>query len=240
MKPSGEFSAPETRPSTARFWTHLFLLILLMIGGSITFHYHLQKRFHLEAPLPVLGRIQHPLDAIERSGRPVSTDSLRGKVCAVAYVYTVCPHGCIAVIGEMKKLLRDFGSHKDFHLLSVSVVPERDTAEFMRSFADGLGLKPEDPWWFLTGDQKRLWAFMTDELGLTEARSIPEDERLNPLDLYAHDLRIVLVDRNSNVRGYYDVFHPQPEIAEVMREKLHTDTQRLLNEPTPQPTTSNP
>ena len=103
----------------------------------------------------------------------------------------------------------------------------------MSSFAEGLSMRPQDPWWFLTGDQKKLWSFMTDELGLTPAKAIPEDERLNPLDLYAHDLRIVLVDRNGNVRGYYDVFHPEPGIAELMREKLRTDTQRLLDEPTP-------
>jgi cytochrome oxidase Cu insertion factor (SCO1/SenC/PrrC family) len=223
----------HARLSPARFWFHLSILIALMISGSVMFNLYLQRRFHLEEPLPVRARIQHDLEAQERSGRTVSTSALRGKVCAVAYVYTVCPHGCIAVIGEMKKLLRDYGSHPDFHLVSVSVEPERDTAPLMSAFADGIGLKPEDPWWFLTGDQKKLWSFMTDEVGLTEAKPIPEDERLNPLDLYAHDLRIALVDRNANVRGYYDVFHPQPEIAEVMREKLHADTQRLLDEPNP-------
>lgn len=231
---------PDTPPSVAplplsmrRFWLHLGLLVTLMVSGSVLFNLYLKRSLHLEAPLPVYQHIRHDLDAVERSGGQVSTSALKGKVCAVAYVYTVCPHGCLAVLGEMKKLLRDYGSHPDFHLVSVSVVPERDTAPFMSSFAEGMGLRPQDPWWFLTGEKGRLWSFMTDELGLTRAKPIPEDERLNPLDLYAHDLRIVLVDRNANVRGYYDVFHPQSEIAALMREKLHTDTQRLLDEPKP-------
>lgn len=76
---------------------------------------------------------------------------------------------------------------------------------------------------------------MTDELKLTPAIPIPAEERVNPLDLYEHDLRIVLVDQLGQVRGYYSVFHPQPEIAAVMCEKLHRDVAHLLaNPPLPQ------
>jgi hypothetical protein len=72
---------------------------------------------------------------------------------------------------------------------------------------------------------------MTNELKLEPAKAIPEDERVNPLDLFEHDLRIVLIDRQSRVRGYYSVFHPEPEIAALMCERLFKDTERLLNHP---------
>jgi hypothetical protein len=62
-------------------------------------------------------------------------------------------------------------------------------------------------------------------------KPIPESERINPLDFYEHDLRLVLVDRQGRVRGYYSVFHPQPEIAQIMTEKLGRDVQRLLDHP---------
>lgn len=182
-------------------------------------------------PLPVFSTIQHDLEATERSGRTVRLSSLRGKVTVMAHIYTVCPHGCLAVLGEMLKLQKEFGARSDFHLVSVSVVPEHDTAAFLHSFTEGMGLRPQDPWWFLTGDRERLWGFMTEELGLNKPEPIPEPERLNPLDLYAHDLRIVLVDRAGRVRGYYDVLHPQPDIASLMREKLQSDTRLLLDDP---------
>ena len=133
----------------------------------------------------------------------------------------------------MQKLHAEFGSRPDFHVVSLAVAPERDTPAFLRSYADGLGLKAGDPWWFVTGDQKATWAFMTDELKLAAPKPIPIDERVNPLDFYEHDLSIVLVDRAGRVRGYYAVFHPQPEIATLMAERLHRDVCTLLDDPGP-------
>ena len=231
-----------TRPSSRtdepifdakRYWWGIGLICVLAIACSISLNISLRQRFHQEATLPVFSKMKGDLEATERSGKTVHTSALKGKVRVFAYVYTVCPHGCIAVVGEMLKLKKEFADHADFHLVSVSVVPERDNAKFLSGFANGTGLKPEDPWWFLTGDRAKLSSFMTDQLKLEPSKLIPEHERLNPLDLYEHDLRIVLVDRQDNVRGYYSVFHPQPEIAQIMREKLHRDTQRLLNEPIP-------
>ena len=91
-------------------------------------------------------------------------------------------------------------------------------------------MKAGDPWWFVTGDQKLAWAFMTDALKLDAPKPIPEDERVNPLDFYSHDLRIVLADREGRVRGYYAVFHPQPEVASLMTQRLHRDVRALLDE----------
>ena len=59
----------------------------------------------------------------------------------------------------------------------------------------------------------------------------PEEKRLNTLDFYEHDLRIVVLDRQGRVRGYYSVFHPQPEITETMTKKLARDVERLLENP---------
>lgn len=224
-------SPAAQRFSPIRFWVGIGSFCAAAIGLSVLFHFHLKKKFHLHESLPVLAAIHGDLEATERHGQAVRMSALRGKVTAIAYHYTVCPHGCAAVLGEMLKLKNAFGTRGDFHLVSVSVVPERDTAEFLRSFAEGMGLSARDPWWFLTGDREQLWDFMTEELKLTPATPIPPEEQLNPLDLYAHDLRIVLVDRAGRVRGYYDVFHPQPEIASLMREKLQSDARLLLDDP---------
>ena len=203
----------------------VFLVIASILFGVVLDH------TMPRAKLPVFATITHDLEATERSGKPVRMADLRGKVFTCAYLYTVCPHGCTAVIGQMLKLHRAFGSRPDFHQVSVAVVPERDTAPFLDAYARGLQLSTEDHWWFLTGDQRKLWGFMDKELQLTPAKAIPAEERLNPLDLYAHDLRIVLVDRQGRVRGYYAVFHPQHEIAEVMCEHLMRDTRTLLESP---------
>ena len=229
MDTSASPASATFRPG--RYWTFIGLLCSTALGMSYFVHRQLSALYPVANSLPVLAHVEHDCEATERSGAIVHLSSLRGKVSAVAYIYTVCPHGCAVVTGEMLKLKKQFGKNPDFQLVSVSVAPERDTAPFLQSYAQGIGLSSSDPWWFVTGDRQKLSGFMTNELNLAEPRPIPESERLNPLDLYQHDLRVVLVDRNGNVRGYYDVFHPQPEIASIYTERLPKDIKKLLDNP---------
>ena len=197
---------------------------------SNLFGKELDQSLHPPA-LPVFTTITQDLKAAECQGGPTSLSSLRGKVFTCAYLYTLCPHGCSAVMGQMSHLHQRFGSRTDFQQVSIAVAPDRDTPSFLRTYAEGMGIKPGDSWWFLSGDQKLLWDFMEKQLLLTPSKPIPEKDRLNPLDLYEHDLRVVLIDRKGRVRGYYAVFHPQAEIARLMCDHLQRDTEALLNHP---------
>lgn len=213
-----------------RFWGSLIgviigLLALLVLAGRLI------DRGRTVGRLPVYSRISDDLVATNRDGTEVRISALRGKVFTCAYLYTVCPHGCAAVVGQMMRLQKVHGTRSDFHQVSITVAPEHDTAAFLNTYAEGIGLQMNDPWWLLTGEQKRLWAFMDDQLKLGPAKPIPPDERLNPLDLYQHDLRIVLIDREGRVRGYYEVCHAEPEIAQLMGEKLQRDVRTLLDHP---------
>lgn len=222
---------PKQGPRLGLFWLGITAICLVIMGFSSLVNTKLDKRVPQgrSASLPKLHQIQHELQGVERKGNAVTTDRLAGKVRVYAYIYTICPHGCAAVIGEMLKLNQKFGDRDDFFQVSISVVPERDTAPILEAYAKGIGLNENVNWWFLTGEQDKLWSFMTDELKMEPAKAIPEEERLNPLDIYTHDLRLVLVDRAGFVRGYYAVFHPQSEIAEIHRKKLQEDAEYLLN-----------
>lgn len=223
-------SPPQT--SHAPFWFGVAFCCLLIVSGSLLVSRSLKVRHPAAgSSLPRLCQVTGDLEATHRTGRTVRLSSLRGKVHTVAYLYTVCPHGCAAVIGEMLKLQRAHGARGDFHQVSVTVLPGRDTAGMLDAYAKGIGLDSDAPWWFLTGEQSRLWDYMTDVLKLERAATIPAEEQLNPLDTHSHDLRIVLLDREGYVRGYYSVFHPQKEIASLMCERLQQDARRLLDDP---------
>lgn len=223
---------PGAEASGVRFW----IMLTLIVGGIIAASMWMGGALSRLAPrpgLPVLVELKKDLVATERDGQEVRFSDLRGKVVVCSYVYTVCPHGCAAVIAQMQRLLNEHRGRKDFHMVSVAVVPDRDTPQFFQSYAEAIGVRPGDPWWFLTGDRDALWGFMTEGLKLEPAMPIPEDERLNPLDLYQHDLRVVLIDHQGRVRRYYAVFHPQPEIAKIMCGNLLADVRLLLEHPSP-------
>jgi cytochrome oxidase Cu insertion factor (SCO1/SenC/PrrC family) len=211
-------------------WVRMVLGIGMAIAGVLVLGHYARQALP-QAPLPVVTKIQGDLEATERSGQTVKLSALRGKVTVMACLYTVCPHGCAAVVAQMQKLNTAYRTRPDFHLVSLAVAPERDTSGFLKAYAEGVGARPEDPWWFVTGEQQRIWDYMTYDLQLQHPLPIPEEKRINPLDLYEHDLRMVLIDRQGRVRGYYAVFHPQAEIATIMTEKLSRDVQRLLDNP---------
>ena len=223
-------TSPAPSPPPRRLPWGLISLMVLSIVAVVFFNIGM-RRTVLKRDIPVRNTITGDLSATERTGKIVRLSELRGKVVVCAYVYTVCPHGCAAVVGEMQKLFRRYGTRPDFQLVSLAVLPEHDTTEFLSAYADGLGLKPADPWWFVTGNREEIWNYMDKQLLLTPSVPIPPEERLNPLDTHEHDLRIVLIDQQGRVRGYYSVFHPSEEIATLMQENLEADTKALLENP---------
>lgn len=213
-----------------RFWARIIGIVGLVLGLSLAFSRYLS--ITLPKPeLPVYATVEEDLEATERLGQQVRFSELKGKVIVVAYLYTQCPHGCAAVTAQLQKLNAQYAKHGGLHLLSVAIQPERDRVELLKAYADAVGAVEGSPWWFITGERQKLWDFMTKQVGMSEAKPIPEEERITPDDEYEHDLRIALIDRQGRVRGYYAVFHPQPEIAALMCERLHEHVHQLLGNP---------
>ena len=232
MQPITPDSNPSVPPGPKPIWLAMGLVAILGLGyaGSQL----VGKMFDntlTHGRMPVLATVDQDFTGTDRTGQQVQFSQLKGKVCVVGYIYTICPHGCAAVIGEMKSLLKQHGTRSDFHLVSVTVVPERDTPTMLNSYAEAMEVKPTDPWWFVNGDRVQMDAFMSEGLRLAASKPIPEDQRMNPLDLYEHDLRLTLIDRKGRVRGHYQVAHPQVEIAEMAKLKLQQQVTSLLNNP---------
>jgi cytochrome oxidase Cu insertion factor (SCO1/SenC/PrrC family) len=197
------------------------------------------------ASLPVKGQVAGEFLALERSGQPVRFADLKGKISVFSHLYTVCPHGSKAVLQAMTALNKEFGARKDFHQVSFALASTRETPAFFKSYAESLSVEDAAPWWFTSLDQPVLEKFVTNELGLNAPRPIPAAERLNPLDQYENDLRLVLVDQQGQVRGHYQVFHPDPGVSETAVRSLREDVRSLLHirataPASLKPTSSNP
>ena len=225
-----EHDTPPAEFRPVRFWLCMGGVIVLVATLSLAYSRFLATALP-KPELPVFATVQRDLEATERSGRPVRFSELKGKVVVAAYLYTQCPHGCAAVTAQLQKLNQEFATHPGIQLLSVAIQPERDNVALLKSYADAVGATENSPWWFITGDRQKLWDFMTKEIGMVPAQPIPPDERIIPEDEYEHDLRIALLDGQGRVRGYYAVFHPQPEIASLMCERLHEHVHQLLDHP---------
>lgn len=222
---------PAKSSSSLLFWIGLATIILLIALASFAMKSSL-ARFELskQQPLPILRQVSQSLTAAERMGEPRTFADLKGKAIVLAYAYSRCPRGCAGVAAQMLKLRDQFANNPDVHFVSIAVLPEVDSPAVLAAFAESIGVKQSDPWWWLSGDKALTWAFMTDQIGLEPSKTIPEAERLNPEDSIEHDLRAVLIDPQQRVRAFYSVMHPQTEVAEITMEKLTRDIQAVLAE----------
>ena len=90
------------------------------------------------------------------AGQPFGTQQLDGHVWVADFIFTTCPEICPRMTEEMSRLqtwLINRGLDGRLRLLSVSVDPERDTPEKLRTYAHQFHARP-DTWTFVTGPQQ--------------------------------------------------------------------------------------
>jgi protein SCO1/2 len=94
-----------------------------------------------------------------QDGKRLALGDLGGKVVAVTFIYATCTDTCPMLTAKMaalqRRLGKDFGSKVFF--VSVTVDPQRDTAEVLKRYAEAHGANPAG-WAFLTGTPEDIRA----------------------------------------------------------------------------------
>jgi protein SCO1/2 len=131
-------------------------------------------------------------------GQEVSLKDLEGKVLLVDFFFTSCPSICPTLTKNLK-LIQDAYVKNDtlLQILSFSVDPERDTVDKLRQYGYQHQINP-DNWWLLTGSKKEIYDLARNDfyVTVTEGDGGPDD--------FIHTEKLVLIDKNRNIRGYYN------------------------------------
>lgn len=136
---------------------------------------------------------------VNQLGDTVSLNGdLKGKIVVVDFFFTTCPTICPRLTGNMLLLQNAFKKNDTtVHLLSMSVDPQHDTVAALRAYADQYQVN-HDHWWLLTGDRSKIYTFARNELGLAVT---PGGQGV---DDFLHTQKVVLLDKERHIRGYYD------------------------------------
>jgi protein SCO1/2 len=158
------------------------------------------------APIaPVLpNEVHYPVGEFaltERSGRTVSNTDLAGKVWIASFVFTRCTGPCPQVSGTVARLQDAFRDQPDVRFVTFTVDPEHDDPEELKKYAEHFGADPER-WQFLTGSEQQLYQLM--EKGFKVGVQRNSDPTAQPGQAVTHSTRLALVDRQGNVRAYFD------------------------------------
>ncbi len=160
-------------------------------------------------PLPLLGAVTG-FQLKDSQGNPYSSSKLKGKVTIADFFFTSCRGVCPLLTQQMGRLQRRFAGSPEFYLVSFTVDPENDTPEVLDAYAKKNHLALNN-WALLTGPREDIRSLFFDQLKI----ALPDD----PL---THSDRLVLLDPDLNIRGYYSLSDPDS------LQKLRKDAARLL------------
>ena len=168
---------------------------------------------------------------MDQNGRPFRSTDLAGRVTLFHFFYTRCST-CSAMTAHMRLLQERLRAQRllgsSVVLASITLDPEHDTPQVLRSYAARFGADPQ-AWHFLTGDRVHTKMVVGAGFGVyyenTPGSSV----------VAFHDHRFILVDGSGLVRAEYRDTTPDPDrvlrdIQLVLREAAIRGPMRFVYE----------
>jgi protein SCO1/2 len=190
------------------------MLALVLLTGPMLVQAH-EAGNEENQRLPVLGTAPD-FALTSQDGVEVTLEDLRGKVIAVAFIYTWCLDVCPMLTDKMARvqdaLGPDFGTRVDF--VSITIDPERDTPDVLKDYAAAFDANLEG-WSFLTGEPAAVLE-VAHRYGVAVLPGA--DGQID------HTLLTTLIDRNGIMRVQYLGYRFDPE-------EFQHDLLDLVNEP---------
>jgi protein SCO1/2 len=191
---------------------------VLIAGLAVVFLLAVRSYFLTAAPeLDRIGAVP-PFAFVAQDGDTFGSADLRGTVWMAGFMFTRCGGICPVLTAAMESVQDRLEGKEGWALVSFSVDPVHDTSEVLREYGQAHGADLTR-WRFLTGDKAAIRDLCTKGFYLAV-----EDAPESSIEPVLHSQRIVLVDGEGIIRGYYDSTVP----ADV--DALVADVNRLLGE----------
>jgi protein SCO1/2 len=108
-------------------------LLVLAAGGLLTFAFRDNPKG--AAGTLLSSAIGGPFQLVDQNGKPFGASDLKGKWHLVFFGYTNCPDTCPTALNEMALALDRLGKERDdIGIVFITVDPERDTPEVLKSY----------------------------------------------------------------------------------------------------------
>jgi protein SCO1/2 len=156
---------------------------------------------------------------VERSGKTTTLADVRGSIWIADFIYTTCQDTCPMQTAEMAQLQEQWKDRAGLKLVSFSVDPEKDTTTVLSRYAERYKADAQR-WLFLTGAKEEISRLVQEGFRLS-AVALPGDGNVGSVIM--HSPRFVLIDKQAQIRGYYDSRDPEAI------QRLKNDVATLIN-----------
>lgn len=206
----------ETSPVEKLVRSKLFWVMFILFGFSYPIYRSINRI--LPPELPIIAQVPD-FELISENGQRFGSKDLKGRVYLANFVFARCPSVCPKMLTDLEKVQKRVrGTGTKVAIVTFTVDPEYDNEKVLFDLARRHKANPF-VWTFLTGsDKEAMFKLYRDgfKVGVEQ----------NPKDMFdiAHSEKIVLVDQDNRVRGYYSF-----EANDV--NKLMIDVGLLINRP---------
>jgi protein SCO1 len=170
--------------------------------------YAVVNLFEKKEKLPVFGagslegrtRNEYTIEDFElvnQDGNRKSFHEWKGQIIVANFFFSHCPVVCPKMTANLQKINSQFQQEKAFHIISISIDPERDSAAQLKKYATRFSINT-GKWDLLTGDKKEIY-----RLARNSFMVIATDGDGGPND-FIHSNKLVLIDKIGRIRGFYD------------------------------------
>jgi protein SCO1/2 len=196
--------------------SRLFWLVFLIAGFTYPIYRSLNRI--LPPELPIIAHVPD-FTLTSENGTPFGSKELKGRIYLANFIFTRCPSVCPKMLTEIEKIQKRVkGTGQKVAIVTFTVDPDFDKPNVLFELARKRKANPY-VWTFLTGENKEeMFKLYRDgfKVGV-------EHDPKNLMDI-AHSEKIVLVDGDNRVRGYY-------AFEEHSINKLMIDVGLLINRP---------
>ena len=138
---------------------------------------------------------------IDQNSDTVSQAIVKDKIYVASFFFTRCGTICPRISSQLTRVQDIFRNNPNLIFLSHTVDPEHDRPAQLKAYAEKYEAIP-GKWYFLTGSKAEIYELAmhgyylpTVDAGVKEGK---------PDETFIHSEKLVLVDKEGIVRGFYD------------------------------------
>ena len=137
---------------------------------------------------------------VTQTGAAITRDDLRGRLHVGSFIFTNCDVICPTLVTQLSKVQAAVANRNNVLLVSYSVSPRNDSVAVLNKFGADRGIDPEH-WKLVTGDESTIYRLARDSYFADDGRL---DESQTTAELFLHTEKVLLVDKNGQLRGVYN------------------------------------
>ncbi len=142
-----------------------------------------------------------PFKLIDQDGKTVDQSIVKGKIFVADFFFTRCGTICPKISSQLTRVQDIFRNKSDVVFLSHSVDPEHDRPAELKAYARKYEAIP-GKWYFLTGNKAEIYNLAMHGYYLPAVDAGVNEGK--PDETFIHSEKLVLVDKEGIVRGFYD------------------------------------